>query len=343
MIFAICFIACLFPVNAFAAESVDWSVIKNTVLGVYHESSTDEASGIGWTYSNGTVTIAEGTIVEGDVTPFGGEASPAVNNIHSNGGIFTGTINGGNFTGTVINEGTINRGTFEETVINNGTIARGAFNGEVINNGSINNGTFTETSTIKNNADATLCVAVSNGTVENYGNITGGRFTKIINYSGGTINENRVDCNNIVYGSAGGNDDGNNTPNPNPNPTPGDNNSNSENTTSDNNEYEFVEPVIIVVPEGQKYVDDVMEQLATVPTDGKVVIDTKDWYCFNRTMAEKVTNMKDVTVTIKYKYQGKRYEVTIPAGSDVVSLLGETGFVGFRYLDLVFGGREITE
>ena len=86
-----------------------------------------------------------------------------------------------------------------------------------------------------------------------------------------------------------------------------------------------------------------MEQLATVPTDGKVVIDTKDWYCFNRTMAEKVTNMKDVAVTIKYIYQGKRYEVTIPAGSDIVSLLGETGFVGFRYLDLVFGGREITE
>ena len=107
--------------------------------------------------------------------------------------------------------------------------------------------------------------------------------------------------------------------------------------------FEFVEPVVIVVPEGQKYVDDVMEQLATVPTDGKVVIDTKDWYCFNRTLAEKVTSMKDITVTIKYKYQGKRYEVTIPAGSDVVSLLGETGFVGFRYLDLVFGGREITE
>ena len=60
-------------------------------------------------------------------------------------------------------------------------------------------------------------------------------------------------------------------------------------------------------------------------------------------MAEKVTSMKDVTVIIKYMYQGKKYEVTIPAGSDVVSLLGETGFVGFRYLDLVFGGREITQ
>ena len=40
---------------------------------------------------------------------------------------------------------------------------------------------------------------------------------------------------------------------------------------------------------------------------------------------------------------GQKYEVTIPAGSDIVSLLDENGYVGFRYLDAVFGGKEITE
>ena len=106
---------------------------------------------------------------------------------------------------------------------------------------------------------------------------------------------------------------------------------------------EEVASVVIEIPAGQKYVKNVLEQLSAVPTDGKVVIDTEDWYCFNRTLAEKIADRKDVAVTITYKYQGKKYEVTIPAGSDIVSLLDENGFVGFRYLDAVFGGREITE
>lgn len=106
---------------------------------------------------------------------------------------------------------------------------------------------------------------------------------------------------------------------------------------------EEIVPVVIEIPAGQKYVENVLEQLSAVPTDGKVVIDTEDWYCFNRTLAEKIADKKDVAVTITYKYQGKKYEVTIPAGSDIVSLLDENGFVGFRYLDAVFGGREITE
>lgn len=106
---------------------------------------------------------------------------------------------------------------------------------------------------------------------------------------------------------------------------------------------EEIVPVVIEIPAGQKYVKNVLEQLSAVPTDGKVVIDTEDWYCFNRTLAEKIADRKDVAVTITYKYQGKKYEVTIPAGSDIVSLLDENGFVGFRYLDAVFGGREITE
>lgn len=101
--------------------------------------------------------------------------------------------------------------------------------------------------------------------------------------------------------------------------------------------------VVIELTEGQKYVKDVLSQLETVVEDGTVIINTKDWCCFNRTLAEKIANKKDVAVTIQYLYQGKKYEVTIPAGTDIISLLDENGFVGFRYLDSVFGGREITE
>lgn len=107
--------------------------------------------------------------------------------------------------------------------------------------------------------------------------------------------------------------------------------------------YHSDETVVVIITEGEKYVKNVLAQLEKAPVNGKVIIDTKDWYCFNRTLAEKVTSMKEVDVTVKYGYQGKKYEVTIPAGSDIVSLLDENGFVGFRYLDAVFGGRKITE
>ena len=107
--------------------------------------------------------------------------------------------------------------------------------------------------------------------------------------------------------------------------------------------YHSDETVVVIITEGEKYVKNVLAQLEKTPVNGKVIIDTKDWYCFNRTLAEKVTSMKEVDITVKYGYQGKKYEVTIPAGSDIVSLLDENGFVGFRYLDAVFGGRKITE
>lgn len=412
MFLAVCFMVWLFPVNAFAAEEVDWDTITSTVEENASHNGASDTSGDGWSYSHDTdtVTIAEGTKVTGNVDKFICPSGPGnIENIHSNGGIFNGTIESGNFTGTVINEGTINGGTFNGEVTNNNTITNGTFNGTVTNGfgryiyggtftnavtnyGRIYGGTFTNAVTNDSYIhDGTFEGTVTNMsfivggtftgavTSENSSHITDGTFTDTVTnegiISGGTFtdtvtNEGIISKGtfNIIVNKVNGHvgsapdvtynkliNEGNGS---NPNPNPGDdegnippqnpgnnenNTSNSKDNTDNENEYVFVEPVIIVVPEGQKYVDDVMEQLATVPTDGKVVIDTKDWYCFNRTLAEKLTSMKDITVTIKYKYQGKRYEVTIPAGSDIVSLLGETGFVGFRYLDLVFGGREITE
>lgn len=330
-----------------------------------------------------TVTIENGTTVTGNINRYDNPSCPgSIYNINSNGGIFNGTIVSGNFTGTLINEGRIEGGTFKGTVTNEfgGKINSGTFTNAVTNNGRIYGGTFTNTVTndsyIHNGTFEGTVTNMSfilsgifdgavmnkgnissdgtsdgtfNETVTNEGIISKGRFNIIVNKVNGIvgqapdviynqlINEGNESNPNPNHG-----DDEGNTPPQNPGNSES-NTSNSKDNADNDNEYVFVEPVVIVVSEGQKYVDDVMEQLATVPTNGKVVIDTKDWYCFNRTLAEKVTSMKDVTVTIKYMYQGKKYEVTIPAGSDVVSLLGETGFVGFRYLDLVFGGREITE
>ena len=397
MFLAVCFMVWLFPVNAFAAEEVDWSAIKSAVEGAIHNNNNygTDTSGEGWSYTHATatVTIAEGIKVNGNVDTFSSPSSPAkIENIHSNGGIFTGTIESGNFTGTLINEGIINGGTFNGTVTNGFGchINGGTFTNEVTNEGRIYGGTFTNAVTngsyihvgtfdgtvtnmnfivggifngaVTNTAQAhitngtfdgdvtnegIISKGIFNETVTNEGIISKGIFNVIVNKANGIVGE----APDVTYNKLINEENGSN-----PNPNPGDdegnippqNPGNNENNTSNlkdnadnDNEYVFVEPVVIVVPEGQKYVEDVLAQLEKVPTDGKVVIDTKDWYCFNRTLAEKVTSMKDVTVTIRYMYQGKKYEVTIPVGSDVVSLLDENGFVGFRYLDLLFSGREL--
>lgn len=194
MFFAICFMVWFLPVNAFAAEEVDWSTIKSAVEGAIHNNNNygTDTSGEGWSYTHATatVTIAEGIKVNGNVDTFSSPSSPAkIENIYSNGGIFNGTIESGNFTGTVINEGTINGGTFNGEVTNNNTITNGTFNGTVtngfgryiyggtftnavINDGRIYGGTFTNAVT----NDSYIHDGTFEGTVTNMSFIVGGTF-----------------------------------------------------------------------------------------------------------------------------------------------------------------------
>ena len=65
------------------------------------------------------------------------------------------------------------------------------------------------------------------------------------------------------------------------------------------------------------------------------------WSSFYKNVFESLAERTDVTLTVKYKYEGKRYTVTIPSGSDVTSLPDESGYCGFRYLDAKFGGSEL--
>lgn len=75
----------------------------------------------------------------------------------------------------------------------------------------------------------------------------------------------------------------------------------------------------------------------------EVVITTRRWVSFNRAVFEAMAERPDVAVTVNYQYDGTLYEVTIPAGSDVSNLVDENGFCGFRCLDQVFEGKELTE
>lgn len=68
----------------------------------------------------------------------------------------------------------------------------------------------------------------------------------------------------------------------------------------------------------------------------EVIISTRRWVSFHQSVFEAISQRPDVTVILRYRYQGEMYEVRIPAGADVSALADEGGFCGFRYLNQIF-------
>lgn len=90
------------------------------------------------------------------------------------------------------------------------------------------------------------------------------------------------------------------------------------------------------------FLKETTETIRSAQTD-QVIIDTQHWVSFDKTVLDAIADRRDVTIVVNYKYQGKKYSVTIPCGADVSGLADKDGFCGFRYLDQVFGGMEILE
>ena len=76
---------------------------------------------------------------------------------------------------------------------------------------------------------------------------------------------------------------------------------------------------------------------AQTPT---AVIKTDYFTCFTQDMLKQLAANPNVNYEIHYRYQGKRYVVVIPAGTDYSKLQDSNGYYGFRYLDSIFGGYE---
>ncbi len=83
--------------------------------------------------------------------------------------------------------------------------------------------------------------------------------------------------------------------------------------------------------------DEVKGEAAGTPT---AVIKTDYFTCFTQEMLKQLAANPNVNYEIHYRYQGKRYVVVIPAGTDYSQLKDSNGYYGFRYLDSIFGGYE---
>lgn len=83
--------------------------------------------------------------------------------------------------------------------------------------------------------------------------------------------------------------------------------------------------------------DEANGEEAGTPT---AVIKTDYFICFTQEMLKQLAANPNVNYEIHYRYQGKRYVVVIPAGTDYSQLKDSNGYYGFRYLDSIFGGYE---
>lgn len=77
--------------------------------------------------------------------------------------------------------------------------------------------------------------------------------------------------------------------------------------------------------------------------ESEVVAETSIWTCLNKRVTDALMERPDVALTLNYTYQGVRYTVTIPAGTNASELLDANGYCGFRYLDSLFHGSILTE
>ena len=121
----------------------------------------------------------------------------------------------------------------------------------------------------------------------------------------------------------------------------GSDNSRDDDSDDSGNTSASNEPAVRKTP-GMEYAEYLAATAQTLlnTKEKELVINTKTWTCFNRTMVDAIKNKADVTVTVNYIYQGKPYVLTIPAGTDLTPLVDENGFVGFRYIEKVLNEKK---
>ncbi|WP_034443523.1 InlB B-repeat-containing protein [Butyrivibrio sp. AE2032] len=85
---------------------------------------------------------------------------------------------------------------------------------------------------------------------------------------------------------------------------------------------------------------DVTQKIGSAAKGSTVKIETSSFISFHKSVMEALAKKTDVSMEISFldgEYKGNRMIVTIPAGTDVMSLVDKNGFVGFLYLAGKFG------
>ena len=84
---------------------------------------------------------------------------------------------------------------------------------------------------------------------------------------------------------------------------------------------------------------DTAKKIRYAAPGGEVKASTKKWISFSPIVWEALSERPDVTLVIEYMDAGEAYEVKVPAGTDVKTLMDENGYAGFLYLSGMFGRK----
>jgi hypothetical protein len=101
--------------------------------------------------------------------------------------------------------------------------------------------------------------------------------------------------------------------------------------------------ITIAVSEEEKSFEEFQEQvqneIAEIPDGGTYEIVSDSLVTFNRKTIEAFAKRSDVSISIIYTLNGKKYKVVIPAGYNMMDLLDENGYCGCLYLNMLFGSE----
>lgn len=317
--------------------------------GTYEDRVTNEKGGIiqdgdfqGRVFNGGnSVNDAEGTIDGGTFRKEVENRSKA-------------KVKDGEFLGTVKNAGTIEDGTFHGDVNNNsgGTIENGLFNRNVTNGGTIKTGKFSDTGSVTNKG--TIESGLFKGDVSNEGTIQDGRFdSNVINESSGTINGGTFDgqvTNNggtMHEGDMLGEWRDHMPPAPAPAPAPGGNAAGqTAQAASHSDGAQRTEPALDPATAAfYRQYEAVYRQLENglknTPQNGMLILDAGTVTCLPRHAYLRLASRNDAAVVIRFAYKGKKYQMQIPAGTDMEAFMGAAQYHGFFYVGSLYGIAEI--
>lgn len=91
------------------------------------------------------------------------------------------------------------------------------------------------------------------------------------------------------------------------------------------------------------FIKNVCKTVKNAKTNETVAITTDRWMSFHHSVIEQMQKRPDVGMDLKYKYEGKIYEIKIPAGTDLSSLLDSKGYIGFLKLAEKLGVVQVAE
>jgi uncharacterized protein YjdB len=91
------------------------------------------------------------------------------------------------------------------------------------------------------------------------------------------------------------------------------------------------------------FIADACKTVKNAKTGATVKITTDRWMSFHHSVIDQLQKRSDVGMDLLYRYDGKNYEILIPAGTDLSGLIDKNGYIGFLQLASKFGTALIAE